>query len=264
VLAHYAEQYHVLEERHWWWQARNQYVLKWIGTLARQQRFGRILDIGCGDGLLFGELAKFGEVWGIETDEHLVAQSPWRSRIERRAFGPDYRSDRQFDLIVMLDVLEHIQYDVESLWVVRNLLRPGGVLLLTVPALPALWSHHDTVNCHYRRYTLPTLRRAVERSGFDRIEGHYFFGWTILPMFLRRLLYPANDAIAAAPKGYAVGVPQAHVNRLLYSACLLEQRLSAWRGMPLGSSIFTVARRPLEVPHTPERNGWSKAAPVRA
>jgi 2-polyprenyl-3-methyl-5-hydroxy-6-metoxy-1,4-benzoquinol methylase len=262
VLAHYADGYHDLHDRHWWWQARNQYVLKWIRTLARQQRFERILDIGCGDGLLFGELAKFGEVWGIETDEQMVAHSPWRSRIERCAFGPDYHSDRKFDLIVMLDVLEHIACDVESLRVVHDLLRPGGVLLLTVPALPALWSHHDTVNCHYRRYTLPILQRVVGQSGFERIEGHYFFGWTILPMFLRRLLYPASAATGA--KAYAVGVPQAHVNRLLYATCLMEQRLSAWHGMPVGSSVFAVARRPLSTPRASTRNGWSSAAPARA
>lgn len=246
MLATYCEQYRDLHNHHWWWRAREEYVLTWVRSLSRVRRLEKILDIGCGDGLLFDHLARFGDVRGIEPDDRLVsAQSPWRSRIEHVAFGPDYHSAHRFDLILMLDVLEHIEDDRQSMRTVHELLQPGGYCLLTVPALPSLWSRHDLINCHYRRYTLRALQALTARAGFESVEGHYFFGWTVLPMFLRRLLYPANGPAPREDGAYAVKVPQAFVNWCLYSTCVLEQRLAASHGVPLGSSVFCLVQKPL-------------------
>jgi SAM-dependent methyltransferase len=245
LRGNYCQQYRDLHDHHWWWRAREKYVLAWVRSLARVRRLTRILDIGCGDGLLFDQLTHFGDVRGIEPDARLVpAGSPWRSRIEPVPFGPGYRSSQRFDLVLMLDVLEHIEADQESLRAVYDLLEPGGYYLLTVPALPALWSQHDLVNCHYRRYTLKSLHERIERAGFEHVEAHYFFGWTILPMYLRRLLYPANGSDPLAHEESQVKVPQRLINQCLYWTCLLEQRLAGRRGVPVGSSIFAVMRRP--------------------
>lgn len=248
MLANYCQQYRELHHHHWWWRAREHYVVKWIASLARARRFGNILDIGCGDGLLFNHLAQFGEVWGIEPDTKLVSpDNPWRSHIDYTPFSPDYKTDRRFDLILMLDVLEHLRDDAGCLQRVFELLQPGGLCLLTVPALPSLWSRHDLINCHYRRYTLKSLQQLTDRAGLVRLEEHYFFGWTILPMYLRRLLYPAAAPRDSDHEAYAVQVPNRFVNGCLYSACILEQFLSAARGVPIGSSIFAVMQRPLGV-----------------
>jgi 2-polyprenyl-3-methyl-5-hydroxy-6-metoxy-1,4-benzoquinol methylase len=207
-----------------------------------------ILDIGCGDGLLFDQLSRFGEVWGIEPDTKLVSpDNPWRSHIELAPFSPDYQTDRRFDLILMLDVLEHLPEDAKCLQRVFELLRPGGLCVVTVPALPSLWSRHDLINCHYRRYTLKTLQQLTDRAGLVRLEGHYFFGWTILPMYLRRLLHPAAATAASEDGDYDVQVPNRFVNNCLYGTCIVEQFFSAARGVPIGSSIFAVLQRPVGV-----------------
>jgi SAM-dependent methyltransferase len=240
----YANNYGDLYRQHWWWRARERYVLTWIERLARSSGFGAILDIGCGDGLLFEQLRRFGDVWGIEPDSRLLsANSPWRKRIENVPFGPGYSSGRRFDLILMLDVLEHIEADRESLQRVHDLLEPGGVAIVTVPALPALWSRHDVANCHYRRYTLAALRGLIGATSFECLELHYFFGWTVLPLYVRRWLYtgvPGGDGAA----DYEVKPPGRLLNRLLLGTCLMEQRFSTGRGVPVGSSLFAVLRRP--------------------
>src|SRR5262245_32378792 len=112
----YADQYRDLWTRHWWWRARQHFVLTWLRQVQRGHSFRQILDIGCGDGLLFDELSAFGEVHGIEPDERLLsADGRWRSRIENVSFGPGYSTERRFDLITMLDVVEHIEDDVGAL-----------------------------------------------------------------------------------------------------------------------------------------------------
>lgn len=244
----YVARYSDLYRQHWWWRAREQYVLSWIERLSRGSAFQDILDIGCGDGLLFRQLSRFGDVWGIEPDGRLLsADSPWRSRIENVSFGPDYRNERRFDLIVMLDVLEHIEADRGSLERVHGLLRPGGVALVTVPALPSLWSRHDVANCHYRRYTQSSLRALIGSTRLECLHLHYFFGWTVLPLYVRRWLHAGTVTAAPADEDYEVRPPGQLLNRLLLGLCRVEQRFSTSQGTPLGSSLLAVLRRPQSV-----------------
>jgi hypothetical protein len=172
----------------------------------------------------------------------MSASSPWRNRIENAPFGPEYRSGRRYGLILMLDVLEHIEADRESLERVHDLLCPGGVAIVTVPALPGLWSRHDVVNCHYRRYTLESLRGLIEATPLECMHLHYFFGWTVLPLYVRRWLY-ADAPGEGASADYHVKPPGRLLNRLLLGTCLMEQRFSSEHGMPVGSSLFAVVRR---------------------
>ena len=247
----YVNRYGELYRQHWWWRAREQYILSWIERLARASAFRNILDIGCGDGLFFNQLTRFGDVWGIEPDNRLLtANSPWRHRIENVSFGPDYCNERRFDLIVMLDVLEHIRADRESLQRVYELLRPGGVALITVPALPSLWSRHDVANCHYRRYTQSSLRTLIAGTPLDCLHLHYFFGWTVLPLYVRRWLDAGADLRTPAIEDYEVRPPGRLLNRLLLGMCRVEQRFSTSQGTPVGSSLFAVLRRTPEVAAT--------------
>jgi len=243
----YAQQYRELWNQHWWWRARQRFVLDQIRRLHRTHSIGQVLDIGCGDGLLFDQMSKFGEVRGIEPDERLISpDGPWRSRIQIAPFGPDYASDRRFDLILMLDVLEHIEDHFGALRKVHSLLNVGGLVLLTVPALPKLWSAHDVANCHFRRYTRASMREALAAAGLESMSLQYFFGWTVLPMMMRRLMNPGtpvNGKNGSAGDSYSVRIPPAPVNRAMYWLSVLEQSLSPMGGVPLGTSILAIACR---------------------
>ena len=244
MQASYAGQYEALWRHHWWWQARHQVVLDALAELAPRRRAGAalplLLDIGCGGGWAFDDFSRFCEVYGLEPNQELADVLPrWRSRIERRPFGPHYAGARAYDVVLMLDVLEHLADDKGALANLHHLLKPGGRLLLTVPALPMLWSVHDEVNQHFRRYTWRGLRRALVGQGFEIEEMRYLFGWSLGLLLARRWL--SNPKAA-----YQVRIPPVWINAPLRWLSRFEEFVGRiFGGGPLlGSSLLAVARRP--------------------
>ncbi len=240
MLAGYAQQYRRLWNEHWWWQSRTRFVLGHVGRIAQLQPLRRILDIGCGDGLMFDHLVPYGDVRGIEPDASLIdPNNPHRDRITVCPFDDDYHDDRRYDLILMLDVLEHIDDDLAAMRHLRRLLSPGGHAVLTVPALQMLWSQHDVVNRHYRRYTRRQFGDRLREAGLRLERIGYYFGWTVVPMLLRRLIAPpaADDA---PTDGYTVSIPAQPINCLLQAVTGIEHRIASWRGLPIGSSVFAI------------------------
>jgi SAM-dependent methyltransferase len=237
----YARQYEDLWKRHWWWRSRERFVLGQIEKLHRRRPFRQVLDAGCGNGLFFKELQRFGAVRGVEPDAGLVTDDgPFRAQIEVRPFDASYRPPQAPDLVLMLDVLEHIEDDLAAARHVREILAPRGIFLVTVPALMWLWSRHDDANRHFRRYTRASLRRVLAAAGFRVRSVRYFFGWTIGPMLLRRLLAPGKKGAEAA---YHVAVPAAPVNGLMFGLSRFEQLTIGRWGLLLGSSLIAVAER---------------------
>ncbi len=144
-----------------------------------------------------------------------------------------------FDLVLMLDVLEHIADDLSALESAKSALRTGGHLVLSVPALSLLWSRHDEANAHHRRYNPQGLRRLLDTAGFEVETVRYFFFWTVAPMLLRRVLAPAGTARGAAD--YDVAIPPAPINRTLETLSRLEHAAGRWVRWPWGSSLLAVA-----------------------
>lgn len=243
MQADYAQSYRTLWERHWWWRSREALLLDRIGRLDRLAPIRRILDVGCGDGLFFERLGRFGRVEGLEPDASLLGDPRWRDRIRVGTLGPGFRPDEPYDLILLLDVLEHIEDDGEALRSARSALRPGGRLLLTVPALPWLWSRHDVANEHRRRYLPRTLRSALMDAGFVVDTLRYAFAWTVAPLLARRWLAPAGPSRGVAD--YAVAIPPAPINRSLDLLSRTDHALGRVIPWPIGSSLVAVARRPL-------------------
>lgn len=238
--ATYASRYRTLWERHWWWRSRETWILAWIRGLNRRQRLGRILDVGCGDGLFFDRLRRFGHVEGLEPDRGLIADTRWRDRIRAEPLDRRFRADHAFDLVLMLDVLEHIEDDREALAAARDALRPGGTLLLTVPALQRLWSRHDVANQHYRRYHRSDLAALLESAGFEVVTLRYFFLWTVAPLLLRRWLAPAR---ASGTADYEVAIPPRSINWSLNIASQVEHTVGRLIPWPVGSSLLAIARK---------------------
>lgn len=215
-------------------------MLSWIARLQRKFPIQRILDVGCGDGLFFEQLERFGHVEGLEPDTTLVTDPRWQSRIRCEPLGPEMKRSAPYDLVLMLDVLEHIADDGDALASAFGAIRPGGYLLLTVPALPWLWSRHDEVNAHHRRYQLRSLRRALATAGFRVEVVRYFFFWTVGPLLVRRWLAPSGSGVA----DYAVPIPPEPINRAVAFVSRCEHAVGQLVRWPLGSSLLAVARRP--------------------
>jgi SAM-dependent methyltransferase len=240
VHSDYARRYRELWGRHWWWRSRESWLLGWIKKLHRQAPRRRILDVGCGDGLFFESLGRFGRVEGAEPDESLVHDSRWRHRIHIGPVEAGLESESPYDLVLMLDVLEHIPEQSRALAAVRSVLRPGGHLLLTVPAFAWLWSQHDEANAHQRRYGPRDLRTVLHEAGFVIETMRFFFVWTVAPLFLRRLLAPAGRGCS----DYDVPIPRPVINAVLTAWSRCEHAIGRVVPWPFGSSLLAIARRP--------------------
>jgi SAM-dependent methyltransferase len=246
----YSTIYVDLWRHHWWWRARHELVMHTVEKLLQGDvtppRERNILDIGCAGGVCFDDLSRYGEVYGVEPDPNLVDSCPqWRERIELTQFGSSYSTSRQYDLVLMLDVLEHIEDGAMALKQVRQLLKPGGQAILTVPALQSLWSVHDVINLHYRRYNKRGLKRLIEASGFTVRDLRYCFIWPLGLMYLRKLLLGTKQRPG---KAYTVSVPFPPVNRLFVGLSRFEQRLMRFGiRWPIGSSLLAICERPREL-----------------
>ena len=233
----YAQRYRDLASRHWWWRARNDSVRDVATRLLGTRRDAAILDIGCGDGVLFSFLSRFGEVEGIEPDASVVSEdTPWRQRIQIRPFDASFTPGRRYDLILMLDVLEHLDDPLRALRQVRDLLKDDGRLLLTVPAFQMLWTHHDDLNRHFRRYTKRELAQIARGAELQVQEDWYAFQWLFVAKLVERV---REQMVGPSPPEE---VPRERINEALYRVCWAERRLTG-RFMPFGSSLMAVISR---------------------
>ena len=153
---------------HWWYVARRDVLHDLIAREIKPPKDARILEIGCGTGHNLAMLAQFGSVEGHELD-------PASRALAAARFGPvigsarlpelDEVPERAYDLVALLDVLEHVEDDVAALASIALRLRSGGRMLVTVPQHPFLWSGHDVANHHFRRYTKASFRAAIDTAG---------------------------------------------------------------------------------------------------
>jgi SAM-dependent methyltransferase len=224
---------------HWWYRARRDILADYLRRYGGLPSDARILEIGCGTGHNLPMLAGFGEVDAIEIDED--ARSLASERLGKPVGSaplPELQGVARagYDLVAVLDVIEHIDDDVAGLRAIAARLRPGGKILITVPAHQWMWSAHDVVNHHKRRYSKATLAAALRRAGLK---------WTRLRWF-NSLLFPA--AIAARMAGKLLGKddsddspPPGPVNALFERIFRLERHLLGRVPLTPGLSIIVLA-----------------------
>ena len=227
------------EDRHWWFEGRRA-ILESLLETFRLQPGSTLLEAGCGNGANLKLLARFGAVSAFEPDETDLGRAKRRDigivRSGRLPDGVPFDGER-FDVVLSLDVIEHVQDDVAALAALCARLGTGGRLVVTVPAFPFLWGEHDVRNGHHRRYTRMTLRRVLEDSGF-RIDRLTHFNTLLFPaVALVRLLGRPFGLDAAG-----TGVPPSGVNGLLYRIFRSERRVIRLLSLPFGVSLLAIAR----------------------
>jgi len=237
----YGKQYRMLYERHWWWRARERIVLKEIHGLNPTGPWGPILDVGCGDALFFPKLSALGDVQGVESDKSLVSpRSSERWKIHLRSFDPTFHPKEAFDLILLLDVLEHMKNPVLALSHALDLLAPGGKLLVTVPAFPVLWTSHDEANHHYLRYTYSSFGKLAEEAGMRILRRRYLFHWMFGPKLIQRGI---EQVFGKGREPQSPSIPPRWVGRFLESLCVAESAVLGPLSIPFGSSLLVVGDR---------------------
>lgn len=235
----YAERYRALHERHWWWRAREKVVCRELDRLRPPEGWKRALDVGCGDGLFFGRLRDYAaHVEGVEPDAALVtATERDGGRIHVRPFDASFRPSVPFDLMLFLDVLEHIEDAGAAVDHAASILEPGGVVIVTVPAYRHLWTTHDDLNRHVTRYTPNELSTLLGRALV--VESvRTFFRWVHAAKLVQRV----SEAVLQ-PKPASPEVPPAPINRMMYGLSRLEERMTSGLNLPIGSSLLAIARK---------------------
>jgi SAM-dependent methyltransferase len=173
-----------LDSRHWWYRARREILADLIKRRIPLPENPRILEIGCGTGHNLVMLKRFGAVDAIEIDpaaRAIAGKRLGRAVMEAPLPALTGVEERAYDLVAILDVLEHVEEDREALESIARRLRPGGRILIAVPAHPWMWSAHDVVNHHKRRYTRKTLRAVVAEAGL-KLEMMSFFNSLLFPL----------------------------------------------------------------------------------
>ena len=226
------------DSTHWWYRARRDILADYITRYAALPASARILEIGCGTGHNLPMLAQFGTVDAIEIDPAARAIASQRlgkpvgdaplpalPGIERGAY----------DMIAVLDVIEHIEDDVAALRAMADCLKPGGKILVAVPAHQWMWSAHDVVNHHHRRYSKATLVKAIRDAGLGFRKMRWF----------NSLLFPL--AAAARVAGRITGrddsddsPPAKPLNTAFETIFRLERHLVGRVPMTPGVSIVTI------------------------
>lgn len=235
---HYANEYERLHREHWWWQSRSKIVCDTIESVELP-RPATILDIGCGGGWAFDLLRHYGEVWGVEIDPMLVARAGGnQSRIHCGPFDGSFETTQRYSLILMLDVLEHMEFPQDALSRAIELLEPGGVIILTVPAMPSAWTSHDVLNHHFTRYTPRTLNDLANSSRMHVHQLEYFFHWTAIVKWLIRLKELCYATTPEPPN-----IPSPIWNKLFRNASLLERKIIGRLKLPFGTSLLCVGSR---------------------
>jgi SAM-dependent methyltransferase len=234
------EAFERLEETHWWFEGRRRIFRSVLQRHLPPQQLRSILDVGSGTGGMFPLLSEFGAVQGAEF-------SPDARERSHRRFPqfqvspcelPQGLPEGTFQLITCFDVLEHLDEPVDSLREMKRRLAPQGQLVITVPALQFLWSQHDEVTQHRRRYSKRLFKRQLEDAGFVLDELTFFNSALLVPIAAVRLLERFSKKRLATESDLK-SVPAA-LNAILKALFGAERHVMATVPLPLGVSLLAV------------------------
>ena len=231
-----------LEDSYWWFVARRALVRDLIVRHTAGSNL-KILDAGAGTGALMDSLADLGEVWGCDISPEALGFCRKRglSRLVQCSIEQMEFADASFDVVTSLDVIEHVEDDQRAVGEMYRVLRPGGVAVVTVPALKFLWSPHDEVLHHLRRYHRGPLRRMLRAAGFEELRLTYLVSFLMPLMVVQRWWLRITSR--GAPRIGITPVP-AWVDRFFRGVQHVESLFVHTAGLPWGTSLVAVVRKP--------------------
>jgi len=231
-----------VQQKHWWFVARRNIVVDVIARHFQPPAGSRVLDIGCGAGLMLNALGQFGETFGMDNAEAAILFSrEVFSGTVRAGQLPDQipYAEGSFNLITALDVIEHIDADIESLQAIRAQLAPGGMAVISVPAFMFLWTDFDEINEHKRRYSRAELDTKLRQAGFT-VEKLSYFNTLLFPVALAVRTF---NRLFKRSGAHDLKLPNHHVNAALARIFGMEKSLLRYLSFPFGVSLIAVVRR---------------------
>ena len=238
----YGEMYK-LESFYWWFVARRQLLDVLAKEASSEFNQPLILDVGCGTGINYSVLSKYGATVATDFAKEALEFSQARgiadlvrSRVETLPFN-----SASFDIITALDMLEHIDDDLRAMEELRRILKHDGLLIITVPAYGFLWSEHDEALHHRRRYAASELRNKLTRAGFDVERISYYITFLFFPILIMRF-FQSIFKRSVQPKTSHIILPR-WVNSLLIGILAIERFILKRMNFPFGVSLVCLATR---------------------
>lgn len=237
-----------IQATHWWFVARRRIVADVLQNFLTKNYTGRIAEIGCGTGAMLPMLAQFGEAWGIDNSPEAVQLCAKKSLPNVFLESDPAWHIASFDGMAFFDVIEHVPDDVAFMKTYLTQLRPGGWSVITVPAFMFLWSEHDVLNQHYRRYNAPQLRRAITAAGLE-VERITYFNTFLFPAiatarFVTKTMRSMRQSGAAHLRtdfDRNISLLNAPLQTLFAGERFILRRCD----FPFGTSVLALARKPI-------------------
>jgi 2-polyprenyl-3-methyl-5-hydroxy-6-metoxy-1,4-benzoquinol methylase len=236
-----------IEDHHWWYTAKQRIVLSLLDRFLAPQNGSRlrVADLGCGCGAMLARLKDRYDAVGVDGSPHAIEFCAKRGiRAELGQLGGSLSlQNGTFDAVLLLDVLEHLEHDRQTIEQGAALLKPGGIMICTVPAFQWLWSYWDTIHHHYRRYRRRQVGRLFDGLDF-RMELLTYANTALFPIAasvrtFQRLCKPSDQHTS-------MRVPAAPLNWTLRTIYASERHVLGRLPMPFGLSIIAVARKMTE------------------
>lgn len=239
----FEKKYHDVETNHWWFKSRRSYLKDLIKNAPKNSK---ILDIGCSSGVFLKDLETLGfnpnNLFGI--DISAVAISNSKQIGLKNTFVMDAQEiilNEKFDLIIASDCLEHLQDDEKALKNWNSLLNNNGMMYVFVPAFKSLWSYHDVINQHFRRYTKLELKTKLENQGLQIQKASYWNFFLFIPIYLFRQI---SSTLKNKNKDTSdIAMSTNFINKLLTNLIEFENKLLRKINFPFGVSTFCIAKK---------------------
>ena len=242
---YYTKYYH-FERSHWWFIVRARIISTIITNRIQPQPGSLILNVGAATGASSEWLTKFGTVVSLESDKEACRFLREELKIEviEGSVNQLPFPDQHFDMVCAFDVLEHVAEDAVAMKELNRVLKTNGALVVTVPAFQFLWSRHDLVNHHKRRYTLKAFRQKLMATGFIISWSSYFNSLLFVPIAGYRLLSRFRRQGKTLRSDFESHLSESHfLSRIFGSVFNLERKMLDHIRFPAGVSIVVVAKK---------------------
>lgn len=235
-----------VQRTHWWFKGKEYIAMEMYKHFCKKEN-ARIFDVGCGMGLTIADLAHEGEVFGMDMEAEAVEYC-------RENFSPEYGLthvkqgylpnnvpfEGQFDTVVALDVLEHIEDDVGAMIKIHDILKDGGKFLVTVPALMSMWSGNDELNHHFRRYEKKELIEKIQKAGFRIIKCSFYNSRLFIPAYIVRKV---KNMLGIKSSDVSENVRDSLMNRILTRIFMSESKTLRMGEFKIGVSLILIAEK---------------------
>jgi SAM-dependent methyltransferase len=241
----YAE-YYAAETRHWWFRARRHIIESLLRWHAPAGSAITIADIGCGPGANWEMLQSFGRVVAVDGAPKALAFCRERGQTSlAAALLPDLPfCNDSIDLVCAFDVIEHVDDDARAVEELFRVCKPGGSVFITVPAYPWLWSDHDEINQHKRRYTRARLAGLLRHPAIEVLKLSYFNSLLAAPLIACRLVGAVLGRFRPpSPPSSDLELPAPIINQCLYRIFAAEAPWLRHWNFPAGISMLAIARK---------------------